>query len=135
VVTGELDLATAPILEREFEEAWNDSADLIVVDLSRVTFVDSSAIHLLIRMDCAALGEKRLGLIIGSPQVERVLTITGVRDHLPIIAPPSTNAIPATRREDQLKPSRRRRSIASTGSPRVAARASACSTLADATTR
>jgi anti-anti-sigma factor len=48
---GELDLATAAILEHEFDAACASDATLIEVDLRQLSFLDSSGIHLLIRMD------------------------------------------------------------------------------------
>jgi anti-sigma B factor antagonist len=84
---GELDLATVAILERAFEVAYRSDAAAIEVDLHQLAFLDSSGIHLLIRMDCACLGEQRLRIITGTPLVDRVLAIAGVRDHLPITTP------------------------------------------------
>jgi anti-anti-sigma factor len=88
---GDLDLATVPILEREFTVVSHTQAIVIEIDLRQLSFLDSAAIHLLIRMDCACLGEDRLRLISGAPHVDRILTIAGVRDGLPIAqsAPPT----------------------------------------------
>ena len=82
---GELDIATAPLLAREFEAAASSDAGMIVVDLGQLTFIDSSGIHVLIAMDCACMGEQRLRLIAGSPTIEHVLEIAGVRGRLAII--------------------------------------------------
>ena len=84
---GELDIATVSVLEREFDAANGGDADAIVVDLSQLTFMDSSGVHLLIRMDCACLGSRRLRLITGPAAIDRLLEITGVRAHLPIVEP------------------------------------------------
>ena len=84
---GELDLATAPQLERAFEAAFaDDDAEMIVVDLTELSFMDSTGIHLLLRMSAACEDADRLRLIDGSRAVQRVLDITGVRAHLPIIS-------------------------------------------------
>jgi anti-anti-sigma factor len=84
---GELDLATVPILERAFDFARASDATLIQIDLRELTFLDSAGIHLLIRMDCACLGEDRLRIIVATTLVDRVLTVAGIRDRLPIITP------------------------------------------------
>ncbi len=84
---GELDLATAPLLEGAFDAALKDAdAEMIVVDLTELSFIDSSGIHLLIRMNGACAGVDRLRVINGSSAVERVLDLTGVRALLPIIS-------------------------------------------------
>jgi anti-sigma B factor antagonist len=84
---GELDLATAPVLESAFEAALRDhDAEMIVVDLTELSFIDSSGIHLLIRMHGACADLDRLRVINGSRPVERLLDLTGVRAHLPIIS-------------------------------------------------
>ena len=82
---GELDIATATILERAFETAESGDAELIVVDLRRLSFMDSRGIHLLVQMDCACLGCNRLRLIAGASGIDRLLELAGVREHLPIV--------------------------------------------------
>ena len=84
---GELDLATAPLLESAFDAVFrDDDAEMIVVDLTELSFMDSTGIHLLIRMRGACADADRLRVINGSRAVERVLDLTGVRAHLPIIS-------------------------------------------------
>ena len=84
---GELDLATAPLLESAFDAAFgDDDAEMIVVDLTELSFMDSTGIHMLLRMRAACEDADRLRVINGSRAVERVLDITGVRAHLPIIS-------------------------------------------------
>ena len=84
---GELDLATAPLLESAFDAVVrDDDAGMIVVDLTEVTFMDSTGIHLLLRMRGACVDVDRLRVVNGSPAVERILDLTGLRAHLPIIS-------------------------------------------------
>ena len=84
---GELDLATAPLLESAFDAVLgDDDAEMIVVDLTELSFMDSTGIHLLLRMNAACEDADRLRVINGSRAVERVLDLTGVRAHLPIIS-------------------------------------------------
>jgi anti-sigma B factor antagonist len=80
---GELDIATVPLLEAAFDEIERGDADTIVVDLSGITFIDSTGIQLLLRMNERCTGTERLE-IISSPSVERLLDITGLRDQLPL---------------------------------------------------
>jgi anti-anti-sigma factor len=84
---GELDLATAPLLERVFDAVLReDDAEPIIVDLRELSFMDSTGIHLLLRMQAACEGADRLRIINGSRPVERVLDVSGVRGRLPIIS-------------------------------------------------
>ncbi len=84
---GELDLATVPLLESAFDAVLgDDDAEMIVVDLTELSFIDSTGVHLLIRMHRACADADRLRVINGSRAVERVLDLTGVRARLPIIS-------------------------------------------------
>ncbi len=86
-LVGELDLATAPQLERAFDAVLReDDAKMIVVDLTELSFMDSTGIHLLIRMHAACADVDRLRVINGSRAVERLLDLTGVGALLPIIS-------------------------------------------------
>ncbi len=84
---GELDIATTPTLESAFDAALRDGdSEMIVVDLTELSFIDSTGIHLLLRMHGACADVDRLRMINGSRAVERMLDLTGVRAHLPIIS-------------------------------------------------
>lgn len=81
---GELDIATTPILERECAAAVaGDELTILVIDLTELSFMDSTGINLLVQMNERC--PDRLRVINGSPAVERILDITGVRPGLPII--------------------------------------------------
>jgi anti-anti-sigma factor len=87
IPVGELDLATASILERAFEVALDEAGDdtILVVDLRELGFIDSSGIRFLLAIAQRAPG--RLRVINGSAAVERLFTLTGVRALLPVISP------------------------------------------------
>jgi anti-anti-sigma factor len=85
--TGELDLVTTPVLERAFDAVLRDEhAEMIIVDLTELSFMDSTGIHLLLRMQAACEAADRLRVINGSRPVNRLLDVTGVRALLPIIS-------------------------------------------------
>jgi len=87
IPVGELDLATAPLLESTFDAVFgDDDAEMIVLDLTELSFMDSTGIHLLIRMHAVCEDADRLRVINGSRAVERMLDLAGVRAHLPIIS-------------------------------------------------
>jgi len=82
--SGDLDIATLPQLEVEFDAVSADPGLMIVLDLTELTFMDSSGLHLLLRL--SERFPQRLRVINGSASVERLLDLTGARDRLPIIS-------------------------------------------------
>ena len=83
-VAGELDLASAPQLAHTLREAQLD-ARLVVLDLRDLTFIDSSGVHVIIDAARAARREgRRLMLVRGPSEVDRVLELTGASAHLSI---------------------------------------------------
>jgi anti-anti-sigma factor len=86
---GELDLASAPLLQEAIEKAGADAAAMIVLDLEELQFIDSTGLRIIL-----AAHERtqerggKLALTHGSAQVQRLLSITGVGEHLCIIASP-----------------------------------------------
>lgn len=78
---GELDLAAAPVLERRLD-ALRSQTQLIQLDLSKLEFIDSTGIHLLLRTVYAAR-DNGWRLEVESelaPQVERVLNLVHLTD-------------------------------------------------------
>ena len=87
---GELDLATAPALERALAKAAGDSAPL-VLDLRQLGFIDSSGLRVILSAASqAAEAGRRLILVRGQNQVARVLDITGSDQHLEVVDEPPT---------------------------------------------
>lgn len=76
---GELDLYTAPRLERAVREQLDRGEVQVVVDLSRTSFIDSSGIGAFVKLSktVAARGG-HLRLTSPTPQVARVFEISGV---------------------------------------------------------
>jgi anti-anti-sigma factor len=75
-VTGELDLATAPDVEAAI--AGSDS-DVVVVDLTGCTFLDSAGIRALVGAARGLAAEDRsLRVVTDEPGILRLLEITGV---------------------------------------------------------
>ena len=77
---GDVDIATAPNLEEDIRAALESSTS-VVIDLSGVTFMDSSGIAVLIRAaDTAANRNAVLRVRSSSGQVRRLLELTGLID-------------------------------------------------------
>jgi anti-anti-sigma factor len=86
--TGELDIATAPILRAVFETVSSaGAAETIVVDLTELSFMDCSGISLLLQLNAGCGPAGQLRIVNASRPVERVLDLAGVRSLLPIISP------------------------------------------------
>jgi len=80
VPSGVLDLGTAHVLEREVRQARELRRGGVVVDLSRLTFVDSTGLRLLVSFrDEARRTGQRFALKPGNGWVERVFEISGTR--------------------------------------------------------
>jgi len=78
---GELDLASAPKLEEELQRAEAENPSLLRIDLSGLTFMDSTGMRtLLLAQRRAQEGERRLALRRGPNQVQRVFELTGSVD-------------------------------------------------------
>ena len=74
-VAGELDIETSPQLEQTLREP---SAQLVVLDLRELAFMDSTGVHTIVNASARArqLG-RRLVLLRGPPRVDRVFGLTG----------------------------------------------------------
>jgi anti-sigma B factor antagonist len=86
-VHGELDMNTAPELERQLEQALADSGASIMLDLSACEFIDSTGIALIVRTwqrleSNGDEGRGRLVLCCINHQVRRLLKITGVESSI-----------------------------------------------------
>jgi anti-anti-sigma factor len=83
LVEGELDMNTAPLLERELEAATALPDGGVVLDLSACEFIDSTGIALIVTAWQQLAGEDRFSLCGVGDQVRRVLDITGLESTIP----------------------------------------------------
>lgn len=87
-VRGELDMNTAPELERALEAVLSNSDASLMLDLCECEFIDSTGIALIVRTwqrldrDAGGEGEGRLVLCSHNHQVRRLLKITGVESSI-----------------------------------------------------
>jgi len=86
LVSGEMDLYAAPFVEERVAEARAAGARQVMLDLSAVTFMDSSGLGVLVNQlkEFRALGGD-LTLRAPSPQTRKVLEITGLDRTIPIV--------------------------------------------------
>jgi anti-sigma B factor antagonist len=86
---GELDLATLPIAERAVEKV-DGAATTLVLDLRKLTFIDSSGLRLILTTAEKWGGDsRRLFIVRGPAQVERVFELTGAGARLNVIEDPA----------------------------------------------
>jgi anti-anti-sigma factor len=83
---GDLDLATAGDLERELARVEASGVGSILIDLSGLSFMDSTGIRLMLDADASAReGSHSLSLRRGPIAVQRVFELTGLVDLLPFV--------------------------------------------------
>jgi anti-sigma B factor antagonist len=81
--TGELDLMTVSQLEAVLKEAMAGKAD-IELDLSRLDFIDSTGVHLVLGVYDTSLRDGWDFAIVGAnADVMRAFELLGLLDHLP----------------------------------------------------
>ena len=109
-VRGEIDAYTSPRLREELRRLIDDGARRLVVDLQGVEFMDSTGLGVLVSalkrvkeagqsgeassQDAGAEGstdDGRLSLVCTSPQILRVLAVTGL-DKVFVVAPSVADA-------------------------------------------
>ena len=74
--SGEIDISTAPtLIEAALQSGSSD------IDLSGITFVDSSGMHALIELKAA---RPSLRIVAASPTVRRLVRLTGLAEHLQV---------------------------------------------------
>jgi anti-sigma B factor antagonist len=84
-VAGELDIATAPMLERTLRSA-ELRARLVVLDLRELTFVDSCGVRVIVYASLRARrAGRRLVLVRGPAQVQRLLELSGALEAVEIV--------------------------------------------------
>jgi anti-sigma B factor antagonist len=75
----EIDLTNADLVQEELLSVLNQGATLLVADLSKTSFCDSAGVSALVRaFRRAVTSAGAMRLVVGTPAVERVLSITGV---------------------------------------------------------
>jgi anti-anti-sigma factor len=86
-LTGELDLLTVPLVEAAIA-VHGTSRTAIVLDLRGLTFMDSSAIRLLVTLQQDGNGSA-MAFVAPSDDAGKVLDLCGVRPHMTWIADPA----------------------------------------------
>ncbi|GIU93165.1 MAG: hypothetical protein KatS3mg011_2071 [Acidimicrobiia bacterium] len=84
-VEGEVDISTVDVLVAALDKAESD--DRLLVDLSAVTFMDSTGLRALVeRHQRFEESGKRLVLMLGPGPVTRLIELTGVDQKVQVVA-------------------------------------------------
>ncbi|MBD0281557.1 MAG: STAS domain-containing protein [Thermoleophilaceae bacterium] len=90
---GELDLSSVGKVQEELRRVEASSPRVVVLDLSKLTFLDSTGLRCLVTADERARDEGRRVVIVRGPEaVQRVFSITRLDDRLEMVDDASTVA-------------------------------------------
>jgi len=84
ILDGELDLANAAKVDQELRRVEATDADVILVDLGELSFIDSTGIRVLLTAAERSRRDCRLLIECANPLVLRVLQLAGVARLLPL---------------------------------------------------
>jgi anti-sigma B factor antagonist len=87
VVEGEFDMQSAPDLQRRVTESIGGGVERLVVDLSEVSFFDSSMLGVLIaaHRQFASQGRGALSVVCSEPSLCQIFDVTGLTDLLGVV--------------------------------------------------
>ena len=94
-LAGEVDLFTAPQFDEALQRCIDQGAHHIVVDFSKVTFIDSTALSVLVA-GSKRLVRGKLVIVCGLGNVLRLLQVAGL-ERLFVICPTLDEALEASR--------------------------------------
>ena len=84
VLAGEFDLAMADPIRKALTRAMREPRARLILDLSGVTFIDSSGLHIILdAYEVCRDGGPRLIIRPGPPCVQQVFEVTNLLNYLP----------------------------------------------------
>jgi anti-sigma B factor antagonist len=85
-LVGELDLSSVAKVQEELRRIEADAPAKLVVDLSKLTFLDSTGLRCIVTADERAREQgRRIVIVRGPDAVQRVFAITRLEDRLEIV--------------------------------------------------
>jgi anti-anti-sigma factor len=85
-LVGELDLSTVAKVQEELRRIEAASPQTVVVDLSKLTFLDSTGLRCIVTADERAREEgRRIVIVRGPDPVQRVFAITRLEERLEMV--------------------------------------------------
>jgi anti-sigma B factor antagonist len=90
-LVGELDLSTVAKVQEELRRVEASSPATLVVDLSKLTFLDSTGLRCIVTADERARAEgRRIVIVRGPDAVQRVFAITRLEERLEMVDDPDS---------------------------------------------
>ena len=85
-LVGELDLSTVAKVQDELRRVEESAPRTVVLDLSKLTFLDSTGLRCIVTADERARDEgRRIVIVRGPDSVQRVFTITRLEERLEMV--------------------------------------------------
>jgi len=83
--TGEIDVFTAPDLDEEIARLVSEGRSTLVVDLSQVTFLDSTGLGVLVKgLKATREAGGGLRLVVTTDRIRKIFDITGLDAAMPL---------------------------------------------------
>jgi stage II sporulation protein AA (anti-sigma F factor antagonist) len=90
VLSGELDRRSAPAVDAEVDRIYQTDAELLILDLRGVEFMDSTGLRsVVLAHRRAEQTGRRLGVVEGSDQVRQLLRWSGLMPVLTVVTDPA----------------------------------------------
>jgi len=90
-LTGELDISSAPVLEEALGRIEGSEPPLLLLDL--LEFMDSTGLRTLVNANQRARSQgRRLAIVRGPEQVDRIFSVTRLDERLEIVDDPAALA-------------------------------------------
>jgi anti-sigma B factor antagonist len=78
---GEIDVASAPEFQASLSDLIEEGPNILIVDTSDVSFIDSTGLGVLIGAEKQLRSDgRRLHLVVTQPQITRLLALTGLNE-------------------------------------------------------
>jgi anti-anti-sigma factor len=92
-LAGELDISSAPVLEEALGRIEADQPSLLLVDLRALDFMDSTGLRTLVSANQRARTQgRRLAIVRGPEQVDRIFSVTRLDERFEIVDDPAALA-------------------------------------------
>lgn len=86
-VTGEIDLATVDVLERDIKSFLDSEHGNLAIDLTGADFMDSTGLRCLVMADRSFReADRRFALVIAGGPISRLIDLSGVDTKIDIVA-------------------------------------------------
>ncbi len=90
---GELDIASAPVLEEALGRLERDAPALLLIDLRQLEFMDSTGLRTVVGADQRARDQgRRVAVVRGPEPVDRIFTVTRLDERLELVDEPDAVA-------------------------------------------